>query len=749
MSCHCTSIRAHLVCIGLLVATIGANISLADSSIVAAIADAYINQGAPEENFGSLTILRIASEHDPAHPPLGRKRAFIRFDLSMIPDSAHVTNVELCAYQSDTYIGEGFRVYGLASNWEELDVTWQSQPDATSSIGFIELAPQGYCCLATPELQKLVQDWVNGAENYGMAFFFHDEELGPGGAHTGDTFHSRENINPPILTVTYEHIPLMAQYAHTQPSDENPMIEFTDTSLGNPLSWSWEFSDGETSSEQSPAHMYEVEACHTSEFQVTLTVSRNGDLDEYSEAVPVNHFPSTSSQGNAYVIIGDITPPPNAISPDLQGWQNAANLARYRLQQMGYSVTVLGSANPIVPASSEHLASALQDPDVKAVYLNCHGLRQDQVEQLGQKYKMGDRFVHNSEVSTWRTESGSTLDELTLFACNSWFDPDLRTVWDVAGSIYATPRKTLTTVAEAVERRRRCDSPPEAGAEESMAHQWSDLKSNSRGQMVGFPYLMIMTEDGRTGDEIYGARGGTQAWNTCPTGTIEFWDAFLGVNIDLTFPATDDTIGVWATRYSESPADTVPAESVALSAFIIGTTLLEGEGMLTLEYDQEEADSLAPGLEHLLQVWLYNPIDGDFDTIEEAVHDTSMNTFVFVLPEIQGGLFLLTLPESVASSVFEEETGNPFLPCALESIHPNPVSGKLSFSILLTEGGPVTIQVFDVGGRLLDTVFNGMLGADRYTITWNPEPTHYTPGVYFLQLRTPNHSESRPFALLR
>jgi len=63
-------------------------------------------------------------------------------------------------------------------------------------------------------------------------------------------------------------------------------VRFTDTSAGNPTAWLWSFGDGNTSTEQHPAHTYTVPGNHT----VTLTV--DGGLSTatkpgYIRATPV------------------------------------------------------------------------------------------------------------------------------------------------------------------------------------------------------------------------------------------------------------------------------------------------------------------------------------------------------------------------------------------------------------------------------------------------------------------------------
>jgi PKD repeat protein len=52
-------------------------------------------------------------------------------------------------------------------------------------------------------------------------------------------------------------------------------VTFTDLSTGNPTSWSWEFGDGKTSTEQNPVHVYEREGA----YDVSLTASNSYGSD--------------------------------------------------------------------------------------------------------------------------------------------------------------------------------------------------------------------------------------------------------------------------------------------------------------------------------------------------------------------------------------------------------------------------------------------------------------------------------------
>ncbi len=64
---------------------------------------------------------------------------------------------------------------------------------------------------------------------------------------------------------------------------ENNALEahFDDLSFGDPTSWSWEFGDGDTSSEQNPVHLYADEG----EYEVTLTIASDSCSSSYTSWV--------------------------------------------------------------------------------------------------------------------------------------------------------------------------------------------------------------------------------------------------------------------------------------------------------------------------------------------------------------------------------------------------------------------------------------------------------------------------------
>ncbi|HXW98254.1 MAG TPA: PKD domain-containing protein, partial [Methanomicrobiales archaeon] len=101
--------------------------------------------------------------------------------------------------------------------------------------------------------------------------------------------------------------PLFPSFSASLPSGPWPLPEhFTDTTLGSPTSWSWDFGDNETSTEESPFHVYWYPASYT----VALTV-RNV------------HGSNTTAVKNGVVVLGG-TP------------RNSTHAVAFRTDRPGY-----------------------------------------------------------------------------------------------------------------------------------------------------------------------------------------------------------------------------------------------------------------------------------------------------------------------------------------------------------------------------------------------------------------------------
>lgn len=82
------------------------------------------------------------------------------------------------------------------------------------------------------------------------------------------------SVETPTAPVQVPAPVITAMIASFTCSGALPTVQFKDTSIGNPTSWSWSFGDGGKSKNQDPVHTY---ADASIDYRVTLTVSKAGE----------------------------------------------------------------------------------------------------------------------------------------------------------------------------------------------------------------------------------------------------------------------------------------------------------------------------------------------------------------------------------------------------------------------------------------------------------------------------------------
>lgn len=114
--------------------------------------------------------------------------------------------------------------------------------------------------------QSLVRPILASAIVLGLLWF-----LGCGGASTPSTPSSPPASSAPSASFTFSPAsPVVSQ-----------SVQFSDSSTGNPTSWSWNFGDGGTSALQNPSHAYATAGT----FTVTLTAGNASGSNATSRAV--------------------------------------------------------------------------------------------------------------------------------------------------------------------------------------------------------------------------------------------------------------------------------------------------------------------------------------------------------------------------------------------------------------------------------------------------------------------------------
>ena len=83
----------------------------------------------------------------------------------------------------------------------------------------------------------------------------------------------------------------------------------------------------------------------------------------------------------------------------------------------------------------------------------------------------------------------------------------------------------------------------------------------------------------------------------------------------------------------------------------------------------------------------------------------------------------------------------------LHSIYPNPFNPKTTISFSISEFGFTTITAYDINGRQLETLTNGVLSIGNYSINWNA--SSYPSGVYLIRMDSGDFTQTQKVVLVK
>ena len=260
------------------------------------IADAQVNSGNVNGNYGTLATIRTregsGSTSDPTY------RSFLRFDISGVSGQT-VSSVTLRLFVTDAS-PNGQGVHRVASTtWGESSVTYANAPaiDAAAMATAPVPTAGAYRDIALPASAIT----GNGPVSFALKSVGNNSAM----------FSSGESSNPPRLVIVTGGTPTptptptptsppagvpVGAFSANPTSGMAPLtVTFTDQSTNGPTSWSWNFGDPgsgsqNTSSARNPSHTFASAGSYT----VTLT-PRNGS----GAGSPVTHPISVTTPGGS------------------------------------------------------------------------------------------------------------------------------------------------------------------------------------------------------------------------------------------------------------------------------------------------------------------------------------------------------------------------------------------------------------------------------------------------------------------
>ena len=84
---------------------------------------------------------------------------------------------------------------------------------------------------------------------------------------------------------------------------------------------------------------------------------------------------------------------------------------------------------------------------------------------------------------------------------------------------------------------------------------------------------------------------------------------------------------------------------------------------------------------------------------------------------------------------------------SLSAAYPNPFNPSTSFDVNIPEAGYLSVKVYDLSGRLVDTIASGIYNQSNYTFTWNA--AGMPSGMYVINAEYNNTSISHNISLIK
>ena len=84
---------------------------------------------------------------------------------------------------------------------------------------------------------------------------------------------------------------------------------------------------------------------------------------------------------------------------------------------------------------------------------------------------------------------------------------------------------------------------------------------------------------------------------------------------------------------------------------------------------------------------------------------------------------------------------------SLSAAYPNPFNPSTSFDINIPSEGHLSVKVYDLSGKLVDVIANGVYNQNTYTFTWNG--SGMSSGMYVINAEYNNTSISHNISLIK
>lgn len=127
--------------------------------------------------------------------------------------------------------------------------------------------------------------------------------------------------------------------------------------------------------------------------------------------------------------------------------------------------------------------------------------------------------------------------------------------------------------------------------------------------------------------------------------------------------------------------------------------------------------------------------------------DNSGNVLVTGEAQFGGSSYdFVTIKIDQTTGIIQNLSENPKT-YTLSQNYPNPFNPITNINYAIPSSGFVTMKVFDVNGKEIESLVNQKQNAGSYSVTFNA--ANYPSGIYFYMLESDNFSETKKMILIK
>lgn len=195
-------------------------------------------------------------------------RAAMYFDLSELPFCKRIISAKLNLYSlapcgslpGHTGANNSAVLKRILQSWDEHTVTYNNQPDVTEENQVIlpasTVVNEDYLNI---DVTALVNDMLT-TNNYGFLLKLQNEEITNALTFCSSDYY--DSNKHPVLIIEYEDLTNILPIAAFTYTMDDLDVQFTNHSV-RAVSYSWDFGDGTSSTEENPVHTYEHQGTYT------------------------------------------------------------------------------------------------------------------------------------------------------------------------------------------------------------------------------------------------------------------------------------------------------------------------------------------------------------------------------------------------------------------------------------------------------------------------------------------------------